>query len=139
MHVDASAAKSIVERSRLDRVRHIDVNVLWLREQEIRGRAPLSKVDGSDLMTKNVDAKKCEEHMTRMSVTFRTGRSEKTSNLYLVDIWDARRAIHEITTPDKVSHFIGLKKEAKHLSSKVFWRRTRDAETESILMDAKGQ
>ena len=101
-----------------------------------RGRAPVSKVEGAknlaDLMTKNVDAKKCEEHLTRIGITFRTGQSQKASNLYLVDIWDTRRAIHERTTPDKVSHFIGLEKEAKHLSSNVFWRRTRDAETGGI-------
>ena len=37
VHVDANAAKGIVERAGLDRVRHIDVNVLWLQEQEVRG------------------------------------------------------------------------------------------------------
>ena len=33
VHVDASAAKGIIERRGLDKVRHIDVNVLWLQEQ----------------------------------------------------------------------------------------------------------
>jgi hypothetical protein len=47
VHVDASAAKGIIERRGLDKVRHIDVNVLWLQEQEIRGRVPLRKVDGT--------------------------------------------------------------------------------------------
>ena len=31
VHVDASAAKSIVERAGLDKVRHNDVHVLWLQ------------------------------------------------------------------------------------------------------------
>ena len=33
VHVDAMAAKSIAERSGLDKVRHIDVDVLWTQEQ----------------------------------------------------------------------------------------------------------
>ena len=37
VHIDASAAKSIIEREGLDKVRHIEVNVLWLQEQELRG------------------------------------------------------------------------------------------------------
>ena len=40
VHVDANAAKGIVERAGLDRVRHIDVNVLWIQEQAIRGKGP---------------------------------------------------------------------------------------------------
>ncbi len=40
VHVDANAAKGIVEIAGLDRVRHIDVNVLWLQEQEVRGKVP---------------------------------------------------------------------------------------------------
>ena len=33
VHVDATAAKGIAERTGLDKVRHIDVNVLWIQEQ----------------------------------------------------------------------------------------------------------
>ena len=44
VHVDAFAAKGIVGRAGLDRVRHIDVNVLWLQDQEVRGRAPSSRL-----------------------------------------------------------------------------------------------
>ena len=45
VHVDASTAKSMCERNGLDRVRHIDVNVLWLQEQQTRMRAPLHKIN----------------------------------------------------------------------------------------------
>ena len=31
LHLDASAAKGIVERRGLSKVRHVDVNVLWLQ------------------------------------------------------------------------------------------------------------
>ena len=64
VHVDASAAKGIVERRGLDKGLHVDVNVLWMQEEEIRGTAPLRKVDGTRsptyLMTKHVDCKKAE-------------------------------------------------------------------------------
>ena len=46
IHVDACAAKSICERVGLDHIRHIDVNVLWVQEQQARNKAPLVKVDG---------------------------------------------------------------------------------------------
>ena len=59
VHVDAAAAKGIVERSGLDKVRHIDVNVLWLQEQEARGRVPLHKIDGVQVQ-RGVSAAGCE-------------------------------------------------------------------------------
>ena len=36
MHLDATAAKGIVERKGLSKVRHIDIDVLWLQEQQAR-------------------------------------------------------------------------------------------------------
>ena len=41
VHVDATAAKAIAERSGLDKLRHTDVNILWIQEQEARDRIPL--------------------------------------------------------------------------------------------------
>ena len=58
LHLDARAAKGILERSGLSKVRHIDVNQLWLQEQCARKIVPLTKVDGtrnpSDLLTKHL-------------------------------------------------------------------------------------
>ena len=82
VHVDANAAKGIVERAGLDRVRHIDVNVLWLQEQEVRGKVPLHKVDGTenpaDLMTKNLDAAKVQKFTSMLQQVFREGRSRES-------------------------------------------------------------
>ena len=112
MHVDANVSQCIVERAGLDRVRHSDVHVLWLQEQEVRGKVPLHKVDGTknpaDLGTKNLDAKNIEEHLNRMIVTFMTGRSWKAANHYVVDIGDTREVIHERTTSEKVGHYTGF-------------------------------
>ena len=66
LHVDASAAKSLVERKGLSKGRHIDVDVLWLQEQQMRRRIPLTKCLGSenvaDLMAKNLTAAKIMEY-----------------------------------------------------------------------------
>ena len=35
VHVDASAAKNIVEREGLGKVRHIEVDLLWIQEQQL--------------------------------------------------------------------------------------------------------
>ena len=58
VHVDATAAKGMVERRGISRVRHIEIDHLWIQEQEARHMLPISKVDGgenpADLTTKNV-------------------------------------------------------------------------------------
>ena len=56
--MDATAAKGMAERQGIPRVRHIEVDHLWIQEQEARRVLPISKVNGgdnpADLMTKNV-------------------------------------------------------------------------------------
>ena len=58
VHVGATAAEGMVERRGISRVRHIEVDHLWIQEQEARRMLPIGKVDGgdnpADLMTKNV-------------------------------------------------------------------------------------
>ena len=60
MHLDATAARGIIEQKGLSKVRHIDTDVLWLQEQAARRQLPLYKVLGtenvSDLMTKKMTA-----------------------------------------------------------------------------------
>ena len=86
MHVDATAAKAIAERSGLDKLRHIDVNILWIQEQEARDRLPLVKVCGkinpADLMTKYVDGELIKRHLKSMSIDFREGRAKLAAQLY---------------------------------------------------------
>ena len=56
VHADASAAKSIASRRGLGKVRHIEVNQLWLQEKVNNGTVEVEKVDGrvnlADLLTK---------------------------------------------------------------------------------------
>ena len=89
VHVDAAAAKGIVERSGLDKVRHISVGVLWLQEQAARERVPLHTIDGAqnpaDLMTKHLCSNKIEDHIRRLRFEFREGRAEAAAQLHSVD------------------------------------------------------
>ena len=48
LHLDATAAKGIIERRGLSKVRHVDVNVLWLQETCARRAIPLNKVPGEE-------------------------------------------------------------------------------------------
>ena len=85
MHMDATAAQGIIDRVGLSKVRHIDVNNLWLQEQLTRELVPLTKIPGphncADLMTKHVPAELIERHTKAMSLEFREGRSDKAVNL----------------------------------------------------------
>ena len=46
--VDASAAVGITMRRGLGKIRHIELNELWLQDQVARGRVTIHKVDGKD-------------------------------------------------------------------------------------------
>ena len=58
LHVDAAAALGILERQGVGRVRHLDIGVLWLQEQQLRRIVELTKVLGvekpADLTTKHL-------------------------------------------------------------------------------------
>ena len=88
LHLDATAAKGILERSGLSKVRHIDVNHLWLQEQCARKIIPLTKVDGtknpSDLLTKHLSVAVIEKHLECLNLQYREGRSEKAAKLHTV-------------------------------------------------------
>ena len=54
--VDASAAVGITMRRGMGRIRHIELNELWLQDQVARGKISIHKIDGkenfSDSLTK---------------------------------------------------------------------------------------
>ena len=96
VHVDANAAKGMVERRGLSRVRHIEVDNLWIQEKEARRMLPLSKVAGgenpADLMTKNVSIDLAKKHLQKMGIRFSDGRSESAANLHMIDYSKKRPA-----------------------------------------------
>ena len=88
LNLDATAAKGILERQGISKVRHIDVNVLWLQQQVARKLVPLIKVDGTancaDLLTKHLAANVQERHIEMMKLEFRAGRASIAAQLHAV-------------------------------------------------------
>ena len=89
LNLDAAAAKGILERQGIAKVRHIDVNVLWLQQQVAKKIVPLVKVPGtencSDLLTKHLTAATQEKHVRMMQLEFRSGRAESAAKLHAVE------------------------------------------------------
>ena len=86
MHLDATAAKGIIERRGFNKVRHIETDVLRLQEQEARRILPLTKVAGAesiaDLMTKNLSAGVIQGHLTKIKLRYAEGRSAIAQQLH---------------------------------------------------------
>ena len=89
LNLDATAAKGILERQGIAKVRHIDVNVLWLQQQAAKKLVPLIKVDGTancaDLLTKHLTTQVQQRHVEMMQLEFRTGRAEIAAQLHALD------------------------------------------------------
>ena len=87
--MDATAARGIVDREGVSKIRHLDVNILWLQEQVAREKMPLLKVPGpdnsADLMTKHLAVETIKRHTARMHLEFRDGRAKKAVELQAVD------------------------------------------------------
>ena len=86
IHIDASAAKGILERTGLHKVRHLDVDMLWMQAQAAKDLLKIKKVDGdknlADLMTKNMTQSKTDQLVDMMGLVFRAGRSDTAAKLY---------------------------------------------------------
>jgi hypothetical protein len=78
MYTDSSAAKGIASRRGLGKVRHIEVNQLWLQDQVLSGKITLTKIAGTDncadILTKHASAKILEGHLRRLDHRIREGR-----------------------------------------------------------------
>ena len=88
VHMDANAAKGIVERQGLQKTRHIEVDILWLQEMRARRLLPLSKITGedipADLMTKNMPIEKVLKFTGVLRLESQEGRAGKAAKLHVV-------------------------------------------------------
>ena len=88
LELDATAAKGILDRQGISKVRHIDVNCLWLQEQCAKKMVPLSKIPGevntADLMTKHLGNAVILKHIAKLRLEYIEGRSEKAAQLHAV-------------------------------------------------------
>ena len=89
LNLDATAAKGILERQGISKVRHIDVNVVWLQQHVAKKLIPLIKVDGTlncaDLPTKHLVTHVQHRRVEMMQMDFREGRAQIAAQLHSVE------------------------------------------------------
>ena len=79
LSTDSSAAKGIGSRRGCGKIRHLDVNTLWLQQKVSSRQFKLLKVDTkenpADLGTKHLDAASIVKFIGRLGFTYSSGRS----------------------------------------------------------------
>jgi hypothetical protein len=80
VRTDASAAKGIATRKGLGKVRHIEVNQLWLQDRVAAGEVEIMKVKGeinwADALTKHVDGDSLKRHSRYVGLNIGNDRHE---------------------------------------------------------------
>lgn len=88
MYIDASAAKGLVERYGLSKAERIDLDHLWIQQEQARRLLPLEQIDGvanpADLMTKHVSDCVIKKHAATLTLGFATGRPTAAAQLHVV-------------------------------------------------------
>ena len=78
VNTDASAARGIACRRGLGKVRHIEVNQLWIQYRVANGDIEVTKVNGkeniADTFTKHVNARDIIVHLYKTNQTIADGR-----------------------------------------------------------------
>ena len=69
---DSSAAKAMASRKGLGKVRHVEVNQLWVQEKVSSGEIELKKVEGAqnlaDAVTKHVEHEGIHKHLSLIHI-----------------------------------------------------------------------
>ena len=80
VNTDASAAKGIACRRGLGKVRHIEVNQLWIQDRVANGDIDIAKINGkeniADILTKHVNAEDIRVHLYMTNQTSAYGRHD---------------------------------------------------------------
>ena len=110
LELDATAAKGILDRQGIAKVRHIDVNCLWLQEQCAKKIVPLTKIPGehnsADLMTKHLSIAMILRHMAKLNLAHVGGRSEAAAKLHALGEVEAPRRSASFSTPSPVTRAV---------------------------------
>ena len=92
--MDANAAIGIVQRSGLNKLRHVELDVLWVQEQQARRLLPIRKVPGpenpSDMMTKNVTQLQIDQYVNFLNLRYEDGRATIAQQLHYMEVKDSR-------------------------------------------------
>ena len=85
IHCDANATLGIVNRQGLGKLRHLNVQYLWIQERVRNGDLSVTKVYGkenpADLMTKHLPALEMAKHSERINLETGTNRAETAPQL----------------------------------------------------------
>jgi hypothetical protein len=78
--MDASAATGIANRKGLGKVRHIEVNQLWIQDRIAKGDIAVCKVNGkenlADILMKHVNSEDIRVHFFKTGQSIQAGRHE---------------------------------------------------------------
>ena len=81
LYADSTAALGIAKRKGAGKLRHININTLWVQEVQDREGVTYRKVLGTenpaDLMTKYLSRDVVNGHMTKLGQDVREGRADK--------------------------------------------------------------
>ena len=93
LHIDSSAAKGIIERTGLHKVRHLDVAMLWVQSKVAKDMLKVKKIKGeennADLMTKHLTQATLTRHMHGLGLFHKEGRSGRAAKLHAVSLGNA--------------------------------------------------
>ena len=85
LNTDASAARGIALRRGLGKVRHIELNQLWIQDRVGRGDIKVNKVGThdniADILTKHVDRNLIGRHTVNMGFWMEAGRHKGAPTL----------------------------------------------------------
>ena len=85
LFADASAALSIAKRQRAGKIRHINVESLWLQEKAVQSILTYNKINGednpSDGLTKHVKKELIDKYLETESLTIRQDRADASLKL----------------------------------------------------------
>ena len=88
VRLDTSAAKGMVEREGIGKVRYVEVDELWIQAKQARARFPPIKVNGSrnpaDFMTNHLARSEMIKKLGILCLIELEGRSEKAAQLHSV-------------------------------------------------------
>ena len=87
--VDASAAIGIVQRQGISKSRHVEVDVLWIQEQQARRLLQLRKAPGlrnpSDMGTENIAVALLDQYLGQLNLEVVAGRAAIAQQLHAVN------------------------------------------------------
>ena len=77
---DSSAARGIIKRNGVGKVKHLEVECLWIQEREEKGDLTCIQIprlqNSSDLLTHHYTENEGRLHLTKMGLITRSGRQE---------------------------------------------------------------